>query len=135
MTKRIASLILAFVLVFVGSIAVNAEVTDNAVQPRYSYTSSTVNALTISNGVATCSAQLTGYSNVTKIRITMTLQKKGLLWWNEVDTWTATYYQTYAVMSKTADVNSGKYRVKVEFTVTAGSNSEDITTYSPEKEC
>lgn len=129
MTKRIASLILAVLLLFTGSVAVCA---DSGVQPIYDYTSSTSVNITISNDIACCTARLIGYSNVDKIKITMTLQKKGLLWWSEVDTWTATYYDTYTVISKNCSVGSGKYRVKAVFVVYSGNDSETITSHSLE---
>ncbi len=131
MTKRIASLVVAVALVIVGSFAVDA-VVDNTVQPRYNYTSSTTVNISISNGTAHCTAQLIGYSSTNKIKITMTLQKKTLLWWSEVDTWTTTYYDSYALMTKDCSVGSGKYRTKAEFTAYCGSNSENITSYSLE---
>ncbi len=131
MTKRILSLILSMFLLFTGSVAVAA---DDAVQPRYNYTSSTTVNISISSNTAHCTAQLIGYSSVDKIKITMTLQKKTVLWWSEVDTWTTTYYNSYALMTKDCSVGSGKYRVKAEFTVYSGSNSEEITSHSLECE-
>ena len=132
MTKRIASLILAILLLFTGSVAVCADNSD--IQPLFDYTSSALTCLSISNGTACCTSELSGYKTTDKIKITMTLQKKGLLWWNEVDTWTTTYYDSEAMMSKYCSVGSGKYRVKSVFVVYCGSDSETRTNYSPEKE-
>lgn len=129
MTKRIASLVLAILLLFTGSVAVCA---DGSVQPILDYTSSASANITISNGTAYCMAKLIGYSTTDKIKITITLQKKGLLWWNEVDSWTTTYYDTYAVMSKNCSVGSGKYRVKADFVAYCGSDSEKLTVCSLE---
>lgn len=134
MTKRIASLALAMLLFFTGSFAVNAAIADdNIIQPLYDYTSSTSVNMVIKNGTANCSAQLVGYASTDKIKITLTLQKKTLLWWNEVDTWTTTYYTNVATISKSCSVGSGTYRVKAEFTAYCGSDSETITTYSGEE--
>ncbi len=130
MTKRIASLILAILLLFTGSVAVCA--VDNEIQPLYDYTSSTLVNISVENNVAYCTAILTGYKSTDKIKITMTLQKKSLLWWNEVDTWTTTYYDSSAMMTKNCSVGSGKYRVKADFVVYSGSNSENITSHSLE---
>ena len=103
--------------------------------PCFEYTNTTATTLSIStSGTATCSAKLNGYNGTTtKIVIKMTLQKKTLLWWSEVDSWSTTINNWYGSLTKTASVGSGTYRVKVEFTVYSGSNSEEITTYSQEK--
>ena len=132
MTKRITSFILAILLIFTGAVAVSAATGEETVQPLYDYTSSTTVNLSISDGTAKCSSRLIGYSTTTKIKITMTLQKKTLLWWSEVDSWTATYSDTVASLYKTCSVESGKYRVKTVFVAYCGSDSETITTYSPE---
>ena len=134
MTKRIISLILVVFLLFTGSFAVSATVADGTIQPRFKYTSSATVNLSVSNNVAYCTAQLIGNTNVDKIRITITLERRGVLFWNEVDTWTATYYDDDAIMSKTCSVNSGKYRLNADFTVYCGSDTEDISVTSPVKE-
>ena len=134
MTKRITSLVLAILLLFTGSVAVSAATGEETVQPLYDYTSSTSVNLSVSNDTAYCTAQLIGYASTTKIVITMTLQKKTLLWWSEVDSWTTTYNDNVAMMSKSCSVGSGKYRVKSKFVVYCGSDSETITSYSLERE-
>ena len=134
MRKSLVSLILVLVLLFIGSFAVNAADSDIASQPRYSYTNSAASTLSISNGIACCTADLTGYQSTTKIKITIELQKKGGLWWNEVDTWTVTYYDNTAILSKSCAVSSGKYRAKSTFVVYCGNDSETITINSPEQE-
>ena len=134
MSKRIFALCVAVMMTFVGSFAVNATTNNNTVQPKLDYTSSVAVNISISNNVAECTTQVIGYNSATKIKITMTLQRRGVLFWNEVDTWTTTYYDNVAMMSKTCGVNSGKYRVKAELVVYSGSNSENITNYSRECE-
>ncbi len=134
MSKRIASLALAMLLFFTGSFAVNAAIAaDNIAQPLLDYTSSATVNMSISNGTVYGTARLIGYNTTDKIKITMTIQKKTLLWWSEVDTWTTTYYDSYATMSKSCSVGSGTYRVKAEFTAYCGSDSETITAYSGEE--
>ena len=110
--------------------------TESDIMPCFEYTNTTATSLSIStSGTATCTARLNGYNGITtKIDIKMTLQKKTLLWWSEVDSWSTTINNSYGALTKTASVGSGKYRVKVDFTVYSGSNSEKITTYSQEKE-
>ena len=145
MVKKIISLLLSIVLIFCVSIVASAEspvVTpgtleqiESDVMPCYEYTNTTKTSLSISSsGIATSTTTLTGYSGTTtKIVIKMMLQKKTLLWWSTKETWTTTINNCYGGLSKTASVDSGTYRVKVEFTVYSGSNSEEITTYSQEK--
>lgn len=147
MLKRIISLLLSIVLLCSVSTVAYAQNPDAIqennialqaadVTPCFEYTNSTVTSLSIStSGKATCSTSITGYSGVTtKIVIKMTLQKKTLLWWSAQETWTTTINNFVGSLVKSATVDSGKYRVKVEYTVYSGSNSEEITTYSQEKE-
>lgn len=145
MVKKIMSLILPIVLIFCVSIVASAESpvvtpgtleqTESDIMPCFEYTNTTATSLSITTaGKATCSTSLNGYSGTTtKIVIKMTLQKKTLLWWSEVDSWSSTINNWYGTLTKTTSVGSGTYRVKVEFTVYSGSNSEEITTYSQEK--
>ena len=145
MVKKIISLMLSIVLIFCVSIVASAESpvvipgtleqTESDVMPCYEYTSNAVTSLGIStNGTATCSASLNGYSGTTtKIVIKITLQKKTLLWWSTEESWSTTINNYFGSLVKTASVGSGTYRVKAEFTVYSGSNSEEITIYSQEK--
>lgn len=145
MVKKIISLMLSIVLIFCVSTVVSAESpvvtpgtleqTESDVMPCYEYTNTAATSLSIStNGKATCSTSLNGYNGTTtKIVIKMTLQKDSWLWWSTEETWTTTVNNWYADLTKTATVDSGTYRVKVEFTVYSGSNSEEITIYSQEK--
>lgn len=146
MLKKILSLLLSVILLCSVSTVAYAqdtvaepgalEQTESNVAPCFEYTNTTYTSLSIStSGKATCSTSLNGYSGTTtKIVIKMTLQKKTLLWWSEVDSWSTTINNWYGDLTKTVSVKSGTYRVKVEFTVYSGSNSEEITTYSQEKE-
>lgn len=111
----------------VWSFAVSAE--ETTVQPRLSYTNYTATGLKITtNGVACCTASAEGYDGITtKIHIEMKLQKYTVLWWSTQETWEATFTGVDALMSKTASVSSGKYRVRVTYTVYSGSASEEIT--------
>lgn len=147
MLKKLISLLLSIILLCGFSTVAYAQ-SPNTIQqeetvqseadimPCFEYTNTTYTALNISSsGTATCTARLNGYDGTTtKIVIKMTLQKKTLLWWSEVDSWSTTINTWYGALTKTASVDSGKYRVKTEFTVYSGSNSEEITTYSQETE-
>lgn len=128
MLKKILALVMCLVLMCGMGVVASAETAENKVQPRYSYTNIITATLTNSGGKALCGADVEGYSGTTtKIVITMTLQKKTLLWWSEVEEWTTTSNTFYATLVKTATVDSGKHRVKVEATVYSGSNSEEVS--------
>ena len=139
--KNIFALILSVILLFYGSIFSHAqtptvELSVYDVAPCFEYTNTTATTLNISSsGKATCVASLNGYNGVTtKIVIKMTLQKDSWLWWSTEETWTTTINNCFGSLSKTKTVDSGTYRLKVEYTVYSGSNSEEITTYSQEAE-
>jgi hypothetical protein len=145
MSRKILSIVLAVLLLFTASVVANAESveidvientsSEETVQPRYDYTSSTWVNLVISNNKASCTSRLIGYQSTTKIVITMTLQKKTLFWWSEVETWTGTYNDFVGELSKSKSIESGTYRIKTKFVVYSGSDSETITVKSPEREC
>ncbi len=127
MFKRILSLVMCVVLLCGTGLIANAETAENQVQPRYSYTHGISATLANSSGKALCIGDVNGYDGITtKIVVTVTLQKKTLLWWSKVQEWTTTANTYYATISKTVAVDSGKHRVKVEATVYSGSNSEKV---------
>ena len=141
MFKKTLSLILAISLMFSLTFFSNAK-NDNTyalsrnetgVQPFYTYTNDYTTIINISNGSVCCTADVTGYSSTTKITITMTLQKKTLFWWSDIETWTTTVYNFTALLSGTVyNVDSGTYRTKAVYTVYSGNDSETITGYSQE---
>ena len=105
-------------------------------QPLYEFVNRYSETLSISNGTATCKASLTGISGTTtNVKIVMTLQKKTLLWWDDVDSWYTIANTYYASLSKSISVGSGTYRVKAVYTVYSGAKSESITDYSSQKKC
>ncbi len=128
MKKRIFSLVMAVLMLLTFNISTYAE---SAVQPRYDYTVSVTPTLSITNAQARCSVVITGNTNVTKIKVKITLQQKGLLKWNDITSWTDEVNNTRLSTSyHYGPVDSGKYRVKVEATVYAGSSSETISATS-----
>ena len=137
MCKKVLSIILTLALccgigLSAEAVAVsNLSATDsfesgNTAQPYYNYTSD-VN-VTLTNSIGNANS-----TTATKIKITMTLQKKTLFWWSKDTSWTTTVSDYYASLSKTASVGSGTYRVKAECVVYSGSASETITQYSSER--
>ena len=105
---------------------------DNTIQPYYNYTSRIEVSLADSSGDAECKTIVRGYTSVTKIEITMTLQQKNFFLWKDVETWTKTVNSSYSSLTKNTSVDSNKYRVKSVCKVYSGSNSETITEYSSE---
>ncbi len=134
--KALVCLFMSLLLLFPMNLFVSAATTEekNQVQPRYSYTNMTYVTIKIpSSGNATCLADVQGYDGITtKIHIKMTLQKHTVLWWSKVETWETTINDFVGYLSRSTQVGSGTYRVKAEFTVYSGSNSEEITSYSQE---
>ena len=129
MKKRVFSLLMAVLMLVLFNFSTYAQ---SAVQPRYSYTSSVAPGLTIKSQQATCLADVEGYSGVTtRIKTKIILQKKGLLSWSNVTSWSDDVYDDNSFNSyRYGPLSGGTYRVKVEATVYAGSASESITSYS-----
>ena len=96
MFKRTLSIIAIIVIMLCCVPVTNAAVIpeNDTVQPMYTYTSSHNTSIYVSGSTVTCKASLAGKSNVTKIYITMTLQKKSLLWWNDVEEWVIIHTDT-----------------------------------------
>ena len=118
----------------VNMVASADSVQEPSVQPRWTYTNYTSSALSVTaSGMAYCTSDIQAYNNVTKIHIKMTLQKYTVLWWSKEESWEATFYGVTGEMCETVQLGNGRYRVKSEFTVYSGSDTEEITTMSQEK--
>lgn len=140
MWKKIIGLMLSVVCVFSAMVNVSAQGLESVAEQyeppihvNMAYTKSTATTLAVSSGQASASARFTGYpGTTTKVSITMTLQKKGLLglWWSDESSWTETFNYYNATMNRSANVSSGTYRVKAVYTAYSGANSETITEYS-----
>lgn len=83
----------------------------------------------ISNGKAIMSATVSGHSaTATKCEIKVELQKKGLLFWDTIETWTATESNRRAELDVSYKVTTGeKYRMVTTVTVWSGTASETKT--------
>ena len=131
MFKKILAMVMCLVLMCGTGLIANAETIENQVQTRYSYTSKISCSLNNSSGKALCVGNVLGYNGTTtKIEMTMTLQKKLVVWW-DVQEWTMTENSYIAAISKTVAVNSGKHRVELVAVVYSGSNSETVSSTSP----
>ena len=137
--KRILAAIMAMGLVATGlTTAVSAADFSSGnidfVEPANAIANNPVSRVTISGTTATCYSSTRG--NATTISITQTLQvKKTTVWSNVKDaTWTKTVNANSITMRNFKyDLDSGTYRLKSEYTLTAkDGTTETITVYSLE---
>lgn len=131
MLKKISSLFIAAALFFVlGAVTAFAEEMD----VRYLYTTSCASSLQVSGTTGTCYSTIVCPITTTKIEITQTLQVKDGNQWRAAHTWTKTVYCTDYNFVNTRTLYSGNtYRVKTQFKVYQGTNSETIYAYSRTK--
>lgn len=135
MTRKLISFLLATVMMFSFGVTSFALATQEPeIQPYYAYTTSRKTSLNKSGDNLVCKASLVGVQGTTtKIKITMTLEKKVLFWWSEKATWTQTFNSSSGTLSKIySDISSGTYRVSAEYVAYSGSKSETITDTSLE---
>ena len=130
MTKKFLSVFLAILMLIMMPLGVSAE---TAVQPRYTYTGSHSTTLFIQNNTAIVESVISGYSTVTSVKMTLTLQKKVLWWWDDVAEWSDITPNRTLEMSESTTVGSGTYRAKMVAVVCSGTESETIEGYSSEK--
>lgn len=141
--KRIVVLVLsALMLCSAMSAPVFAEelspINEDEIISEYENASDVYSTLSISSAAARCRSYCVGYSNVTQISLTQTLQKFWGLWiWNDVDnaSWTDNSMTNGIDASHNKNgLSSGTYRVKAVFTITTSSGqTETITIYSSER--
>ena len=139
MTKKIVSLILSAVLAFSAvSVAASAkEIAEHSAEiiaPCYIYANNPASTLAIRGTTATCTSSTTGRT-VKSIKGEQSLEKFWGLWiWNEVDYWSESVNTTSIFMSNHKyNLESGTYRLKTVFTLTAtNGETETITVYSEE---
>lgn len=98
------------------------------IMPMMEYINTADCDFSISGGVASLYAVVSGYSGVTKCEITVELQEKGLLFWDTVETWECAENSRRAEIDVSHKVTSGeKYRMVATFTVWSGTESETQT--------
>ena len=130
--RLVAALCLALCLVAFPvpqAMAATPEGGDSEIIPMMEYIYDAKHNFVISNGEAVMHALVRGNSSkVTKCEVTVELQKKGSLVWNEVETWSVTSSGRSAVIDETYEVTKGEtYRMVVTFTAWSGSDSETKT--------
>ena len=125
--KKVVSLAIMVVMMFAFCATAFADTSTYSVD--FSKCSCT---LSISGSTATFNSKYQSVGNdATKVVITQSLQKQGLLWiWGEYDgTWTKMSNGTSIGLSNTlSGLPSGSYRVKTVFTVTDKNGNEETTT-------
>ena len=84
-------------------------------------------SISINGGAASISVSIRPNSGY-EYDLTITLQKKGLIFWGEEESWTVSGSSARTV-SKTVSVSSGTYRVLVEGTV-YDANGKEVDTVS-----
>ena len=94
--------------------------------PRYSNIRITP-SLSINGGVASISVSIRPNSGY-EYDLTITLQKKGLIFWGDEESWTVSG-SSIKTVSNTVSVSSGTYRVLVEGTV-YDANGNEVDTVS-----
>lgn len=136
--------IICLVLTFIISISAFPKTTVSAyseltleesfsLQPRYTYTNSCTSNISISNSNATCTSKVTGKSTATKIEATQYLEKKVLLWWENVEQWDKTTNSDTLYISNTkSNLSSGTYRLRTVFKVYSGTSYETVEKTSSE---
>ena len=132
MPKKLLSILLTLLILILVPLSVYAETT---VQPRYAHVMSHMTDLIINSDVADIESFISGDSYVTSIKMTLTLQKKILWWWDDVEEFSDITPSNSIEMYETTIVGSGTYRVKMTARVCFGSgtNYEDIEGYSGEQ--
>lgn len=86
-------------------------------------------SISVSNGTENAIVSVSGYTNCTKLKITLTIQKRNLLfWWDDVVSWTETFNVSSKNWQKIYDVGSGTFRVQARVIVynRAGTVLDDV---------
>lgn len=130
--KRFLSTVLCLLLCLTAlpvPVALAADGGDYEVMPCMEYIYDADYVFSIDGGVASMYGYVEGVPGLaTQCEVSIELQEKGLLLWNEVDTWTAGRTGTYAELDLTHGVTTGEtYRIVVTVTVWSGSESETQT--------
>ena len=94
-----------------------------------------ISILTISSNTATCKSRFLGATDVSKVTVQQSLQKKNWLIWSNVCSWSTTINGKTAICTNTkSGLSSGTYRVKSVFTVTlSNGETESAIVYSDTK--
>lgn len=102
---------------------------ETEIMPLMEYINDADYDFVISDGTASMYAMVRGqYPTATKCEVVVELQKKGLLFWDTVESWTVTKDGRSAEVDVSHKVTAGKtYRMVATVTVWSGSDSETKT--------
>ena len=130
---RCLAAVFAFVVVVTGApITVSAAESDNiVVMPRYNNVASVINYFEItSDGTAYVDTSFIGTLGITTgATVEIQLQRKGLLWWSDVDGgyWYDSFTSYYGSMSGGIQLEkTGKYRAIFTVTVSGTGGADDV---------
>lgn len=99
------------------------------IEPRNTNIKYSTISLSLSDGVAKCSASVTGYSsNTNSVSIYMYLQKYSNGTWSNIASWSESADDYTLSIYKTKSVSSGRYRLKASYYA----ENENIVKYSAE---
>lgn len=134
--KKAAALVLVlFLLCPAGVSAAETAGQGEVVQPRAEDDSDYVVKLSISAGVASCTATVTGLAGTSSVSITMQLQKYENEKWTSVAEWSDSAARSRLTLSESHPVQTGTYRVYATFTVVRNGSSETFSGTSEQKTC
>ena len=138
--KKLIAFILSLIMALSCAVSVCADEPDippeEEIIEEYVYTVALGTYLDISNNEAMCESVIHGYTGVTRIAITQSLQRWNGSTWSSVATWYNVYNSDYIdYINYKSSLASGTYRVKTYATVYMGNNYEYITDYSDYDYC
>ena len=131
--KKMVSIIMVVVMILTPITTVNASAAEYSTYDLSAYNKSS--SLTISNNTATCRSKFYGTSNISRVKVTQSLQKKSWFTWSNVSSFSTTITGKNASFTNTkSSLSSGSYRLKSVFTVTmSDGQTETVTVYSDTK--
>lgn len=130
MKKSLFAAIVSICLIFSMSVPAVAFASDGGgiYQPQWVNVSSILLTMGYSGGAVNWTGEIKGYTGVTSISATFTLEKKNASGQYEyVDSWTASSTKTYLYKAASKTTARGTYRLSVSATVKGSSGTETVT--------
>lgn len=126
--KRSIALTMAIVLLM----TVIATIPASAAEARFNNTEMTSENFFINdNGVATIAILYTGYEDLTDgALVTIELERKTLLWWSNVKTWTIGFNGWTNGTVETVQLSKkGEYRIFVQYQISGTGGADDVFSF------
>lgn len=128
MKKNFVSAIVSICLIFCMSVPAVAFASDGGIQPQWMNVSSIRLTMDYSGGAVDWTGEITGYSGVTDISATFTLEKKNASGkYESVASWKASSSKSYLYKEGSAAGTHGSYRLSVSATVKGPSGTEPVS--------